>query len=64
MTFCAYGQGTTSRLVGTVQDPSGAGVVGATVKLVSEGTNATFTGENRRKRRLLLRIRPERVSTL
>ncbi len=46
MTFCAYGQGTTSRLVGTVQDPSGAGVVGATVSLVSEGTNTTFQAKS------------------
>ena len=42
MAFCAYGQGTTSRLTGTVQDPTGAGIVGASVSLVSEGTNATF----------------------
>jgi hypothetical protein len=46
---CAFGQGTTSRLIGTVQDPSGAGIVGAEVRLISEGTNATFvsrTAEN------------------
>lgn len=46
---CAFGQGTTSRLVGTVQDPSGAGIVGAEVKLINEGTNAVFsarTAEN------------------
>jgi len=49
MAFCAYGQGTTSRLIGTVQDPSGAGIIGASVNLVSEGTNSTFqakTAEN------------------
>jgi hypothetical protein len=39
-----FAQGTTSRVVGTVQDPTGAAVVGATVRLVNEGTNATFTG--------------------
>ncbi|MBN9661055.1 MAG: carboxypeptidase regulatory-like domain-containing protein [Acidobacteria bacterium] len=38
-----FAQGTTSRLIGTAQDPSGAPVVGATVKLINEGTNATFT---------------------
>jgi hypothetical protein len=38
-----FAQGTTSRLVGTVQDPSGAAVAGATVKLTNEGTSATFT---------------------
>ncbi len=42
----ASGQGTTSRAIGTVSDPSGAAVVGATVKLVSEGTNATFTNKS------------------
>lgn len=39
----ASGQGATSRLIGTVQDPSGAGVAGADVKLISEGTNAVFS---------------------
>ena len=37
------GQGTTSRLIGVVTDPSGASIPGATVKLISEGTNAAFT---------------------
>ncbi|MBL0160602.1 MAG: TonB-dependent receptor [Bryobacterales bacterium] len=41
----AFGQGTTSRAIGVVSDPSGAAVVGATIKLVSEGTNATFTNK-------------------
>ncbi len=40
---CAFGQGTTSRVIGTVQDPSGSGIVGAEVRLINEGTNATFT---------------------
>ena len=38
----AYSQGTTSRLTGTVQDPSGAPVAGVSVKLTSEETNLTF----------------------
>jgi len=44
-----WGQGTTSRVVGVVSDPSGASVPGAVVKLINEGTNATFetkTAEN------------------
>lgn len=40
---CIFGQGTTSRVIGTVQDPSGGGIVGAEVRLINEGTNATFT---------------------
>src|SRR5215467_6979388 len=39
----ALGQGTTSRVLGTVQDSSGAVVPGAAVKLVNEGTRITFT---------------------
>src|SRR5580704_18424521 len=39
----AFGQGTTSRVLGTVQDSSGAVVPGAIVKLVNEGTRITFT---------------------
>lgn len=45
----AWGQGTTSRVIGVVSDPSGASVPGAVVKLINEGTNATFetkTAEN------------------
>ncbi len=38
-----FAQGTTSRLVGVVQDPSGAAVANATVKLTNEATGATFT---------------------
>src|SRR6266567_1878022 len=38
----AFGQGTTSRVLGTVQDSSGAVVPNATVKLINEGTRVTF----------------------
>ncbi|MBI1788715.1 MAG: TonB-dependent receptor [Acidobacteria bacterium] len=38
-----FGQGTTSRAVGTVQDASGSVVAGATVRLTHEGTSAVFT---------------------
>ena len=37
-----FGQGTTSRVLGTVQDSSGAVVANATVKLANEGTRITF----------------------
>ena len=37
-----FGQGTTSRVLGTVQDSSGAVVADATVKLINEGTRVTF----------------------
>lgn len=37
------GQGTTSRVIGTVIDPSGAAVAGAAVQLTNEGTNVSFT---------------------
>ena len=37
-----FAQGTTSRILGTVQDASGAVVPAATVKLVNEGTRVTF----------------------
>ncbi len=36
------GQGTTSRVLGVVTDPSGASVAGASVRLINERTNATF----------------------
>jgi hypothetical protein len=36
-------QGTTSRVLGAVQDPSGAVVANATVKLTNEGTAVAFT---------------------
>jgi Carboxypeptidase regulatory-like domain len=39
----ALGQGTTSRLTGTVVDSSGAAVPGATVALTNEATNVSFT---------------------
>ena len=38
----AFGQGTTSRVLGTVQDSSGAVVPAASVKLINEGTHLTF----------------------
>ncbi len=38
-----FAQGTTSRVLGVVQDSSGGAVSGATVKLISEGTKAVFT---------------------
>ncbi|MCX6627040.1 MAG: TonB-dependent receptor [Candidatus Solibacter sp.] len=38
----AFGQGTTSRVLGTVQDSSGAVVPDASVKLINEGTRQTF----------------------
>jgi hypothetical protein len=41
----AFGQGTTSRLVGTVADPSGAAIPGAKVTLTNEQTGAAFTAE-------------------
>ncbi len=41
----AFGQGTTSRVTGTVQDGSGAAIAGATVTLTNEGTGATLTAE-------------------
>ena len=39
----AFSQGTASRVTGTVTDPSGALVSGATVTLTNEGTNVSFT---------------------
>jgi Carboxypeptidase regulatory-like domain/TonB-dependent Receptor Plug Domain len=38
-----YGQGTTSRVTGTVVDTTGAAVAGATVNLTNEATNISFT---------------------
>ena len=38
-----FAQGTTSRVFGVVQDPSGAVVANATVKLTNEGTGVAFT---------------------
>ena len=39
----ALGQGTTSRVSGTVRDANGAAVAGATVTLMNEGTSISFT---------------------
>jgi hypothetical protein len=39
---CLFGQGTTSRLAGTVTDPTGAVVPGAKVTLTSEATGVSF----------------------
>src|ERR1035437_3619109 len=38
----AFAQGTTSRVLGTVQDATGAVVPAVTVKLANEGTRVTF----------------------
>ncbi len=38
----AFGQGTTSRITGTVTDNNGAIVPGATVTLINPGTNSTL----------------------
>ncbi len=42
ISLVAFGQGTTSRLTGTVSDSSGAPVAGASVTLTNEATNATL----------------------
>jgi hypothetical protein len=47
--FVLFGQGTTSRLIGTVTDASGSPVPGVVVRLTNEGTGQSFntsTGEN------------------
>ena len=41
----ASGQGTTSRVTGTVQDANGAAVAGASVTLTNEATGVSFTTE-------------------
>ncbi|MEO8597038.1 MAG: TonB-dependent receptor [Candidatus Solibacter sp.] len=41
-----FGQGTTSRVLGTVMDPTGAVVVGASVKLTNEGTSLAFDAKS------------------
>ncbi len=49
LTFCltavANGQGTTSRVTGTVQDANGAAIAGAMVTLTNEATGVSFTTE-------------------
>ena len=45
LAITAYGQGTTSRVTGTVQDPNGATIPGATVTLTNEATNISATTE-------------------
>ena len=47
---CGYGQSTGGRVRGTVTDPSGSAVVGATVTLINTSTNVsrdTTTGNDR-----------------
>ncbi len=41
--LCVFGQGTTSRVTGTVTDNTGAVVAGATVTLTNEATNVSLT---------------------
>lgn len=41
--FVLYSQGTTSRLIGTLTDATGAAVPGVVVRLTSEGTGQSFT---------------------
>jgi hypothetical protein len=41
----ATGQGTTSRVTGTIQDANGAAVAGAAVTLTNEATGVSFTSE-------------------
>ncbi|MGH9660857.1 MAG: carboxypeptidase regulatory-like domain-containing protein, partial [Bryobacteraceae bacterium] len=43
LSVCAFGQGTTSRATGVVQDSTSSVIAGAAVRLINEGTNATFT---------------------
>ncbi len=40
-----FGQGTTSRVLGVVQDSTGAAIAGAKVQLISEATKATFSAQ-------------------
>src|SRR5687768_8871861 len=42
-TAAAHAQGTTSRMVGSVTDATGAVLPGATVTLTNEATNVSFT---------------------
>src|ERR1041384_3304209 len=49
LTFClitvAHGQGTTSRVTGTVRDSNGASIPGALVTLTNEATGVSFTAQ-------------------
>jgi hypothetical protein len=45
LTSIAFGQGTTSRVTGTVQDSNGAAVAGAAVTLTNEANAISFTTE-------------------
>lgn len=45
LTGQAFGQGTTSRLTGTVVDASGATIAGATINLTNEATSISFTSQ-------------------
>ncbi len=49
----AMAHGTTSRLTGTVRDPSGAPVAGARVTLTNEGTNVSLTTQTLKRRYVL-----------
>ena len=46
LTSALLAQGTTSRLLGTVQDPSGAAIGAANIKLTNEATNVTFATQS------------------
>ena len=41
-TLTAFGQGTTSRITGTVEDPAGAMVANAAIKLINQASGVTF----------------------
>jgi len=41
-----YGQGTTSRAQGVVQDPTGAAIAGAKIQLINEATRTTFNTQS------------------
>jgi len=45
LAYTALGQGTTSRVTGTVQDVNGAAVVGAAVTLINEATGNSLTAQ-------------------